>query len=175
LRIAVRNVGTENWRKISGEFVDRSDEQCKKRWERLRDLSIWTSEEDNLLKIAMQECGYDWERISLRLTRTPFKCRQRWNLLWNSIEQNGERDRYYMHNKKSWTDDEDDRLMKLQHQNGNRWTYFLQFFPGRSSHQVAHRWKTLHRQRANDYGTKATKDMELLTESNLNAWLNSIT
>ena len=96
----------------------------------------WTTEEDNLLREAVSKNGSRcWGVISRFVPgRTGKQCRERWIFgLDPSI------------NKDTWTKEEDETLIQLQKEHGNKWSKFLEFLPGRSSSGCKNRWSLLNR------------------------------
>ena len=108
----------------------------------------WTAEEDKLLKEAVAKHGSkNWGSIARHIPgRTGKQCRERWIF---GLDPNV--------NKDTWTKEEDDKLIELQHQYGNKWSKFLQFLPGRSSSGCKNRWSLLNRRGITNNNNNAEK------------------
>jgi hypothetical protein len=96
----------------------------------------WTVEEDNLLKEAVKKNGSkSWGLIARNVPgRTGKQCRERWIFGLDPTII-----------KDDWTKEEDEKLIKLQREHGNRWSKFMEFLPGRSSLGCKNRWSLLKR------------------------------
>ena len=96
----------------------------------------WTAEEDKLLRDAVAKHGSkNWGSIARHIPgRTGKQCRERWIF---GLDPNV--------NKDTWSKEEDDKLIELQKQFGNKWSKFLQYLPGRSSSGCKNRWSLLNR------------------------------
>ena len=91
-------------------------------------------EEDQKLKKLVQEFGeFAWEEISLRMRgRNVRQCHDRWV--------------YYLSPKVStapWTDEEDQRLIKLAQKLNGKWVQIAKRFKGRNDTQIKNRWNIL--------------------------------
>lgn len=96
----------------------------------------WNEQEDALLLEVIKERGpSNWNLIAESLPgRTGKQCRERWICKLSPAYKND-----------SWTTDEDDMLIKLQAQFGNKWAHIRSFLPGRSSVSIKNRWVSLCR------------------------------
>lgn len=96
----------------------------------------WTQDEDLVIISQVELHGLqNWSEIALVLPgRTGKQCRERWIFaLCPEL------------NKEKWTDDEDNTLIELQHQCGNRWSYISKYLPGRSTSAIKNRWSLIKR------------------------------
>lgn len=96
----------------------------------------WSQAEDELLRALVSRFGTNkWSIVALYVEgRIGKQCRERWiNHLDNTIT------------KKPWDTKEDELLIKLQHDIGNRWTEIMRYFPGRSEISVKNRWHSISR------------------------------
>lgn len=91
-------------------------------------------EEDKMLKKAVSDIGENnWDKVSKLIpNRTPRQCRDRWN-------------KYLSPNISGlmWTDEEDQLLLSLINNFGNKWTKIASFFKGRSDINIRNRYKHL--------------------------------
>ena len=133
LRSAVNELGTSDWSSVAARVPGRSSLQCQQRWTAVMAPDIvkgpWSPEEDELLARLVREndlepsCKGRWKRISRNMAgRTAKQCREHW--IYNldpSIS------------KEPWTPLEDDLILRVQSQLGNKW------FPHREHAARAHR------------------------------------
>jgi len=49
---------------------------------------------------------------------------------------------------KKWTAQEDQTILRMQADHGNKWTMIMTFLPGRSKHSVRNRWNTIMRKKS---------------------------
>ncbi len=91
---------------------------------------LWTSEEDELLKRLAGSSPENWNLISTSLDgRTGKQCRERWlNHLRPDIR------------KGSWTQAEDNIILREQAVRGNCWSDIARLLPGRSDNAVKNRY-----------------------------------
>ena len=91
---------------------------------------FWKKSEDILLrKNVLNKDKIDWKSISKKLNRTPRQCRDRWNYVLNPNI-----------NKKSWTEDENIKLINLQMLYGNKWSLISKFFVNRTDIYIKNKW-----------------------------------
>ncbi|ELP86759.1 transcription factor MYB75, putative [Entamoeba invadens IP1] len=91
----------------------------------------WTLKEDSLLVEAVNQFGKNnWRSVEeVVMTRTRKQCRERYlNHLDDSVE------------KRAWTQEEDDIIMKRRTAIGNKWTRIAQELKGRSPNAVKNRF-----------------------------------
>ncbi|KAF7981605.1 hypothetical protein HWV62_32668 [Athelia sp. TMB] len=88
LRLAVKAYGTTSWADVAGVIPGRNNEQCRDRWQDNLNPTLakgkWTSEEDTLLKEAVEALGTtSWKAISERMGngRNDNNCRTRYSAL----------------------------------------------------------------------------------------------
>lgn len=112
-------------------------------------------EEDKMLKKAVSDIGENnWDKVSnLIPNRTPRQCRDRWN-------------KYLSPNISGlmWTDEEDQLLLSLINNFGNKWTKIASFFKGRNDINIRNRYKHL-----------LSKDSNLVSSSTDNIYVPSST
>jgi hypothetical protein len=94
----------------------------------------WTEEEDNQLEEAAKKHGAkNWSFIATFVpSRTAKQCRERWIV---------HHDKNYT--RKLWTKQEDDLLIMLQSQLGNKFSKISKMIENRSPIEVKNRWKFL--------------------------------
>ncbi|KAJ0264357.1 Myb domain protein 4r1 [Hirschfeldia incana] len=132
-----------NWDQLASMyFKDRSAAECEARWMSSEDPLInhgpWTAEEENNLRIIIQEKGFkDWLDIAVSLgtNRTPFQCLARYQRSLNADIL-----------RKEWTPEEDDQLRAAVELYGEKdWQTVANALEGRAGTQCSNRWKkTLH-------------------------------
>ncbi|KAL0743453.1 hypothetical protein Bca4012_084966 [Brassica carinata] len=132
-----------NWDQLASMyFKDRSAAECEARWMSSEDPLInhgpWTAEEENNLRLIIQEKGFtDWLDIAVSLgtNRTPFQCLARYQRSLNADIL-----------RKEWTPEEDDQLRAAVELYGEKdWQTVANALEGRAGTQCSNRWKkTLH-------------------------------
>lgn len=138
--------GRKNWVKISEKFnkknskkFQKTPKQCQQRHLQLipKVKGRWSEEEDNELMRLYKELGPHWAQIGKLLKqRTGKQIRDRFlNRLDNRLNQS------------AFTFDEDLKILKLQLQFGNRWSYIAKFFNGRSPGNIKIRYYSSIRQK----------------------------
>lgn len=111
-------------------------------WEDLQVRHPWVAKEDAALKRITEERGTKaWSTIARELN----------NQVHNGVPlRRGKqcRERYYNHlntglKKGEWSQDEDQFIIEMQGQIGNKWSEIAKGLPGRTENQVKNRWKSL--------------------------------
>ncbi len=97
----------------------------------------WTAEEDQIVADLVNENGPKWSMIAAKLSgRTGKQCRERWhNQLDPSIK------------KEAWSEEEDQRLIQLHQELGNKWVDISRAMPGRTDNAIKNRWNSTIRRR----------------------------
>ncbi|CAG8442901.1 9277_t:CDS:2 [Ambispora leptoticha] len=94
----------------------------------------WTTEDDNLLRLAVQIYGDHtdkWSKIAACVpNRSNKNCRKRW---FHSLDPSLR--------KGPWTHEEDDLLTKGYEQHAGKWSLIAKNIPGRTDDQCAKRWR----------------------------------
>ncbi|XP_003621572.2 transcription factor MYB1 [Medicago truncatula] len=96
----------------------------------------WTYEEDNLLKAYINKYGEGkWHLIPQRAGSGLNRCRKSCRLRWiNYLKPNI--------NRKSFSEDEVDMILRLHKLLGNRWSLIAGRLPGRTANSVKNYWNT---------------------------------
>ncbi|OHT15860.1 myb-related protein 3R-1-like protein [Tritrichomonas foetus] len=119
---------------------------------------MWNDEEDNRLRLMVSKFGNDnWNRVSkLMPGRNAKQCRERWaGILSPELR------------REAWTSQEDELLIKLHEQYGNKWALLSTFLPGRSRIGLRNRWNLHKRHQLKNpsiYGN--SKDRNINSTSN---------
>ena len=97
----------------------------------------WTAEEDQIVADLVNDHGPKWSMIAAKLQgRTGKQCRERWhNQLDPSIK------------KEAWSEEEDQRLIQLHQEMGNKWVEISRMMPGRTDNAIKNRWNSTIRRR----------------------------
>ena len=106
----------------------------------------WTPEEDALMiKLVNEQGTKHWGNIGKALqNRTGKQCRERWhNQLDPSI------------NKNPWSQDEEELLIKLHSQLGNKWAEIAKRIPGRTDNTIKNHWNSAKRRLMRFQGIKS--------------------
>ena len=146
LREAVKRYGS-NWKMVARMVVTRDAPKCAQRWRKSLRPELarvrkgkWCTEEDSKLVALVARWGPNdlWNRISKAFcyTRSPKQCRDRWQNFLNPSLNNG-----------SWTQAEDELLLKLHTIHGSSWAQIASSFSGRTDDRVKRRVQSLLRKR----------------------------
>ncbi|OHS96325.1 hypothetical protein TRFO_09951 [Tritrichomonas foetus] len=93
----------------------------------------WSQEEDETIRTFVKEHGTNnWAKLAQFLPgRVGKQCRERWR---NFLDPNVKHE--------PWTQEEDDKLIRLHEAYGNHWVKIALFIPGRSDNTVKNRWNS---------------------------------
>lgn len=175
-----------NWNDIAKHFPGKSSQQILERWTKVLDPTLmkgsWTRHEDEtIINFVKQNGTKSWTKLAEQLPgRIGKQCRERWiNHLDPDI------------NRGPWTFEEDNRIIELHMQYGNKWVKISALMPHRSDNSIKNRWNsTLSKRVANSqqdgYTTperkgvkfvpKSAEDMprpSLIPEDEFNKWTTS--
>ncbi|PHU12252.1 Myb-related protein Myb4, partial [Capsicum chinense] len=115
--------------------------------EKGRKKGTWTPEEDRKLAAYITKYGsWNWRQLPkyAGLARCGKSCRLRW---MNYLRPNVKRGNY--------TKEEDEIILNLHAQLGNKWSAIAVHLPGRSDNEIKNHWHTALKKRANYVSTSS--------------------
>mmetsp|Transcript_18337 Transcript_18337/g.32434 ORF Transcript_18337/g.32434 Transcript_18337/m.32434 type:complete len:675 (+) Transcript_18337:144-2168(+) len=139
---AVEEFKAKNWKFIADKLPGKTHVQCLQRWNKVLKPGLvkgpWTVEEDNTLADivkSMEATNIKWVDVAKSIPgRTAKQCRERWSLNLDPKI-----------NRSEWTAAEDQTLLDLQRNLGNKWAQISNYMNGRTENAVKTRYKSLHR------------------------------
>jgi hypothetical protein len=132
---AIDKYGTKNWKKVAEAVPGRTDTQCFQRWQKVLNPELvkgpWSEEEDNKVRELVGLYGArKWSFIAEHLPgRIGKQCRERWT---NHLDPGVK--------KGNWSQSEDELIIKLQRQHGNKWAKIASYLSGRTDNAVKNRF-----------------------------------
>mmetsp|Transcript_13828 Transcript_13828/g.16207 ORF Transcript_13828/g.16207 Transcript_13828/m.16207 type:complete len:486 (-) Transcript_13828:1034-2491(-) len=158
LREAVKRIGEKNWKAISNAVPGRNYIQCLQRWKKALKPGLrkghWSEEEDTKLLELVNDHkpNWNWRVIADEIPgRNAKQCRERWFLnLDPSI------------NRGPWSQDEDERLVKMVAKWDGRWSLIARYMPGRTENAVKTRFHSLKRKEARNRKWTAEEDKTII-------------
>lgn len=191
LLMGIEQYGENNWRmvaKIVGTrdagksppsvnnikihlFNDSLTVKCMQRWEKGLKPGIikgrWSEEEDRALVYLVSQGYKNWGQVAQHMPgRTSKQCRERWNHYLDPT---------LIHTP--FTEEEDQLLLSLQSEHGNKWALIARNIPGRTENAVKLRHHALMKKTpSQQYVSNSSKDMGRLTsaENHLHSDINRL-
>ncbi len=124
--------GKTNWKAISAQFEGKSGQQCKQRFDALKEGLIkgkWTEEEDQRLREAIARHGTKWIIVARLVPgRTGKQCRDRYLSRLNPVIKLGD-----------WTPEEEEVCIAAYRAYGNKWVTIQKLLPRRACYSI--KWK----------------------------------
>ncbi|CAD8136051.1 unnamed protein product [Paramecium octaurelia] len=124
-----------NWIQVAQSIPNRNPSQCSQRWkrinpDRIRSRRQWTEEEDLQVLHLIKKFGKNWKAIERNMDgRSGKQIRERFiNKLDQTINHN------------AFTQEEDDKIVKLYYQMGPRWSDISKLFKGRPENMIKNRF-----------------------------------
>ncbi|GAB4825039.1 hypothetical protein Ancab_007912 [Ancistrocladus abbreviatus] len=112
----------------------------------------WSPEEDNILRNYIRQNGHsNWRELpkSAGLARCGKSCRLRWvNYLQPGVKRG------------NYTKEEEDLILKLHTQLGNKWSKIAAKLPGRTDNEIKNHWHTHLKKRRREHVTSNTSPGE---------------
>lgn len=134
LKSAITKYGNGNWKKISVDVCTKNPRQCLHKTKtvsfqgRLR--RHWTKEEDEKLKMRIEEYGTNWTKVSYGFeTRDDIQCKNRYFLLCSRIDGK----------IKKWTKEEDELLIFLYNEHKGNWKRIEEGMKNKTRKQIRYR------------------------------------
>ena len=126
-----------NYSKMVDSFSGKTGQQIAERWDKVLNPNLvkgsWTRHEDEVIIQYVKENGTrNWRNLcSLLPGRIGKQCRERWrNHLDPAI------------NHSPWTEEEDELLIKLHREYGNKWVKISSMMKDRSDNAIKNRWNS---------------------------------
>ena len=128
-----KEYNNKKWKLVASFLPGHSSVQCSARYKRIQSGIIkgsWNKEEDKKLLELYNKYGKNWAKISKEMhSRTGKQVRDRFlNFFDNGID------------KRTFTEEEDEEIIKLYKQYGNSWTTIAKFLKGRTGDMVKNRF-----------------------------------
>lgn len=178
LLLLAQKYNEKSWIKVSLFFKNKNPAQCRARYKRIRPGIIkgsWSKEEDNSILQLVNKLGKNWSLIAkLVPTRNGKQIRDRFiNYLDPEI------------NRKKFTEEEDQKIIKLYIEYGSKWSIISKHFKGRTGDMIKNRFYSCLRRKVHGYEknrkiNKRSKkencilNNELKTDNNNNKLLDNI-
>ena len=148
-----KEYNNKKWKLVASFLPGHSSVQCSARYKRIQSGIIkgsWNKEEDKKLLELYNKYGKNWAKISKEMhSRTGKQVRDRFlNFFDNGID------------KRKFTEEEDEEIIKLYKQYGNSWTTIAKFLKGRTGDMVKNRfYSRLNKIINNNISTQFTNNL----------------
>jgi hypothetical protein len=139
-----------DWRAFASFFPTKTSHQLLDRWLKVLDPNLvkgnWTAEEDQKILAWVRTHGTNsWAQLALGLPgRIGKQVRERYH---NSLDP--------AVNKSDWSPAEDNVLVQMHGQLGNKWSKIAEVLPGRTDNAIKNRWNATLKKRFADTGGDA--------------------
>eukprot|EP01040_Poterioochromonas_malhamensis_P015154 gene15154-16917_t len=171
LLMGIEQYGENNWRMVAKIVGTRDAVKCMQRWEKGLKPGIikgrWSEEEDRALVYLVSQGYKNWGQVAQHMPgRTSKQCRERWNHYLDPT---------LIHTP--FTEEEDQLLLSLQSEHGNKWALIARNIPGRTENAVKLRHHALMKKTpSQQYVSNSSKDMGRLTsaENHLHSDINRL-
>ena len=137
LLAAVNRFGPSKWAVIASNVHGRNAKQCRDRWSNHVNPEInknpWTESEDDFIMYSYHTIGTKWSAIAKKMNgRTDNGVKNRFEVIKNNRSNNN-----------TWTETEDDLLMRSYNRIGMKWSAIAKQIDGRTGNAARNRFKVI--------------------------------
>ncbi|KAH0795814.1 Myb-like DNA-binding domain containing protein [Histomonas meleagridis] len=132
----------QNYSKLAEFFPGKTGQQVAERWDKVLNPKLvkgsWTRQEDEIIIQYVKEHGVkNWRNLcNLLPGRIGKQCRERWR---NHLDP--------QYNHSAWTEEEDNKIIELHKQFGNKWVQISNLMVNRSDNAIKNRWNSTLKKR----------------------------
>ena len=149
LEEGVKLYGLRNWVLVAKHVTTRDNKMCRQRWSmnvkpeiKVVKKGKWLEEEDQQIRQIVSKHGKEastWELVSKAMgyNRNIKQIKGRYENFLDPTLKHG-----------PWTEEEDNKLLRLQSESGNKWKTFESTLVGRSSERIRRRFSWLSKRRS---------------------------